>query len=1433
MLADKKHATKLSRILNKKGMIIIKAKQTVASVLAASLVANMSSILFKFDSIANASSPYSIGYNADDYDVWDGASYDFEWYRNPSEPNNYVIEDADDFAGFLVLSNDYSASSIVLDPADTAYLAQKEDWTGCKFTLNSGVNIAGFEESAAIFGGEFDLNGNIICSSSNLFDTVTADGKIHNGKFTALNKFDALGDPVSTEVVVASENAGIISDIDFSWAESSSNATGCSIVLCNTNTGTISNINAIYGLIACPVITKTNNNLIENCKAILVPETGFVGIMRENRSKPIIGTNNADIKDFEILATSDTPDDNTYYNFLAINENTGVIDNIFINGCTFYTTSNFAIIASNMATGVIKNADINVNFKHPVTGQNANWITFTEKNVGIIEDSEFVINSVPFASSLFHNYGGFTSCDFKNNGVIADSYLENNVVRNCAITVNMEASGSTIANMTGLIYGNTLYNCDVKYTGLKDVFGTHRGAAFKCHIKDCNIDIDYMNNGDAQMEGDIFQGMVQGSNIHIGEMAPQMSGAQFVSLLDSTVIIDKISDCAGDYPLVAYLTKNSNVIIKEATGELNDLVGGRVENSCYDITYSGNFKVYSGGNYGLSVNYFIADSQLYYSFADDAVGEFNTLFDQYDLGTGYGQCSQKNTRIRDSFVYIGAMPSGVATIAPCLLGGVSSDLWGDTEEKVTGLTVIAPHVNVAAVKGLSGGFSIIGSHAPSGGNMRLPNNCYFDVNLYFKNTDNINYVSAVRPDYGVVYRESYNNCFNINVYDSTGAPLDMPVYVYTTNNPMPLYLDVRNTILRSNTKSPQSAIIAFNEDAAGKWTWWLQNPNTVEMVNCVLDLPNAQTASEKPGFVNVQTYTSNTPRDDSVDRVLCGIAQSLGLFNLTDCYAPEGQSGVYRRSSDVDDKLNTYTALQAVYNSADSGNTKNMAVYLVDTLGLSFASEDDAVFETKAYSTDGDTNGELAYILDKGADWGTRTFDWTVADESYAVKNVLTDEILWEFPHKTIHNKLDTSAPYFEDYMNDNPVFKASVTDVEHGSLTLAGLGDTVTGGAASSIYNKEGSYLVADEQPDTGYVMMLVTEKQGANEPTDLPRMSLTYALSDYTISGYVLPHSDVLLSPVFTPYFTITGTLPHTTVTLSQTEAFENDTIYVSVVADSGYKVTDLKWNDNLFPTPYDSLSFTMPAANVVLTATVTRITAPTPPTITPSSEPKYFVDCEVTGEGTLDTSHWRTTAGTVVEVYTEASEGYKLISLTVDGTVLEDEFHSFVMPAHDVTVKAVFETTSDKPEIPTGPVLSRDCQIEFFSVAGFEGVIDDEANAIYLSIPENKKDILTSVVPDKIIWKGIRLSPDETTAIDLTSSPEYTVYAEDPTVTKTYKISVTWEEVVTSDDNSDTSIVPEEPVNPDTGFAGTDGLWAVIIVSIIVLATGVVLVTKKKAK
>ena len=150
--------------------------------------------------------------------------------------------------------------------------------------------------------------------------------------------------------------------------------------------------------------------------------------------------------------------------------------------------------------------------------------------------------------------------------------------------------------------------------------------------------------------------------------------------------------------------------------------------------------------------------------------------------------------------------------------------------------------------------------------------------------------------------------------------------------------------------------------------------------------------------------------------------------------------------------------------------------------------------------------------------------------------------------------------------------------------------------------------------------------------------------------------------------------------TVAADYATAEEGDLITLTVTPAEGYKVEAVKYNDgedHAIEAVEGVYSFTMPAANVTVSATFVEDGEP----IEPQPE-TYTITVNAGEHGTASAPVSESRANERIELTITPDEGYRVDEVRVNGVGLmpENGVYSFTMPAQAVTVDVTFEPENE---------------------------------------------------------------------------------------------------------------------------------------------------------
>ncbi|MBP5502492.1 MAG: hypothetical protein J6Y24_06860 [Bacteroidales bacterium] len=179
------------------------------------------------------------------------------------------------------------------------------------------------------------------------------------------------------------------------------------------------------------------------------------------------------------------------------------------------------------------------------------------------------------------------------------------------------------------------------------------------------------------------------------------------------------------------------------------------------------------------------------------------------------------------------------------------------------------------------------------------------------------------------------------------------------------------------------------------------------------------------------------------------------------------------------------------------------------------------------------------------------------------------------------------------------------------------------------------------------------------------------TQSGNDYT---FTMPAEDVTISVTYssTPInYTITA---DEYSSADKTEASEGETVNVTFVNRDGYNLTSATYNGNPLTITNNNASFTMPAENVTIATTYTKI------------------DYTITADQYSTPNKTTANVGDEITVTFAKRDGYNLTSATYNGTALNitNNAASFTMPAANVTIatthtKIDYTITADQYSTP----------------------------------------------------------------------------------------------------------------------------------------------------
>ena len=188
---------------------------------------------------------------------------------------------------------------------------------------------------------------------------------------------------------------------------------------------------------------------------------------------------------------------------------------------------------------------------------------------------------------------------------------------------------------------------------------------------------------------------------------------------------------------------------------------------------------------------------------------------------------------------------------------------------------------------------------------------------------------------------------------------------------------------------------------------------------------------------------------------------------------------------------------------------------------------------------------------------------------------------------------------------------------------------------------------------PNAGYELADLTVKSGETTIT-------------VTDNAFTMPAGNVTVTATFQAIdYTITiGETPNGTVTTDKETANIGEEVTLTVTPNAGYELADLTVKAGETIITVTDNKFTMPAGNVVVTATFQAI--------------DYTITISGTTNGTVTADKEKANIGEEVALTVTPNAGYELADLTVKSgeTTITVTDNKFTMPAGDVTVTATFQ-------------------------------------------------------------------------------------------------------------------------------------------------------------
>ena len=244
-------------------------------------------------------------------------------------------------------------------------------------------------------------------------------------------------------------------------------------------------------------------------------------------------------------------------------------------------------------------------------------------------------------------------------------------------------------------------------------------------------------------------------------------------------------------------------------------------------------------------------------------------------------------------------------------------------------------------------------------------------------------------------------------------------------------------------------------------------------------------------------------------------------------------------------------------------------------------------------------------------------------------------------------------------------------------------------------------------------------------------------------------LGFADEIFKPVYkTTIGTVTGGTLSATGLASTVADSKDEIVYLREGTTPIYQ-HDFASNFKMGSFTYNNVAvpqgFTIPAQDIVLDAEYLQL---------------FNITIADTTNGTLSANKVQATAGETITVTATPNENYTLMSISENGNAVSLDNKTFIMPAEDVTISAVFKSSLKN--------------ITHFELAGNTAVINGTDINVSVSFG---KDI-SNVAPDSLIYNGASISPlptDKKNFSDSANPVTYEVVAEDGS-SITYRVNVT---------------------------------------------------------
>ena len=277
----------------------------------------------------------------------------------------------------------------------------------------------------------------------------------------------------------------------------------------------------------------------------------------------------------------------------------------------------------------------------------------------------------------------------------------------------------------------------------------------------------------------------------------------------------------------------------------------------------------------------------------------------------------------------------------------------------------------------------------------------------------------------------------------------------------------------------------------------------------------------------------------------------------------------------------------------------------------------------------------------------------------------------------------------FGDVKEGETSFEATFTKTYTLTITQPTEGGTISATVGETPVEDEvaeGATVILKATPAEGYefVEWFVTKSDGDEGET-----------VEVTDNAFTMPASDVTVTATFKAIeYTITiSETTNGTVTADKEKANIGEEVTLTVTPDAGYELADLTVKSVEATITVTDNKFTMPAGDVVVTATFQAI--------------DYTITISETTNGAVTADKEKANIGEEVTLTVTPNAGYELADLTVksgEATITVTD-NKFTMPAGDVVVTATFEK---KPEPEPEPEPTPDPTPIYYNIQ-FEDICE----------------------------------------------------------------------------------------------------------------------------